>query len=253
MKHVHKPAGWLLLLLGAVISIAPARGGISSCISADSTPGCASIDQNFNDTGSLIGIEQIDIDQIGMDQLVATTSQGASILYHFSGTVNGPAGPGTLTGKFTTDASATSVLSFSFDLSNTHLPFSVDDAGGYVLTNIIGYVNVFSAGRYQFQNLGFSHQIVLNLAFNSLPGSINNTISSLLQAPNVSGADWDYIGSIPTGQASVPEPSSVLLIAVGLMMLALSRRTLQATHGLRRGSANLKIADEQSSDHPSGR
>jgi hypothetical protein len=221
MKHIAKPARWLFILLGAVISIAPAQGGISSCASADGSPGCAFIDQNFSDAGSLLGI-----DQIGMDPPIATTSQGGNVTYHFSGSVNGPSGPGTLSGSFTTNAAATSVLSFSFDLSHTNLPFSVNDAGGYNLNNGIGYVNVFSPVRFQFQNLGFSHQVVLNLAFNALPGSIDYTVSSLLQAPQGVGQNWDYIGTIGTGQASVPEPSSVVLIAAGLMMLVLARRTL---------------------------
>ncbi len=114
------------------------------------------------------------------------------------------------------------------------------------MTGISTYLGL---DRYQFQNLGFSHQMVLNLLFNSLPGSINAQQSSLLQAPNVSGSNWDYIGTITTGQAVTPEPTNSLLLGAGLTMLVFLRRVT----GSRRGSANLKIADEQSSDHPSGR
>jgi hypothetical protein len=229
---------WLCAAFAAVIWGGPAWANISSCTSADGMSGCTSIDQDFGSAGALIGTDFI---------VVGDTS--ASFKYVFSGTVNGPAGPGTISGTFTTNAAGTSVSSFSFNLSKANLPFSVNDAGGYILDNNDGYLNVFGAGWFQFQNLGFSHQVVLNLLFNSLPGSTSATQSSLLQAPNVAGANWDYIGTVTTGQAVAPEPTNSLLLGAGLAMLVFLRRAT----GPRRGSANLKIADEQSSDHPSGR
>jgi len=51
-----------------------------------------------------------------------------------------------------------------------------------MLDNTNGYVNVFGPARFQFQNLGFSHTVVLNLWFNSLPGPSSGASSDLLEA-----------------------------------------------------------------------
>jgi len=86
-----------IAVLAALLLASLAHAENTSCASATGAPGCAMVDQIFDSQSLLIAGP-------------VTTNVGSNQLYSFSGTVNNFGVIGTITGKFLTDPTWTSVL-----------------------------------------------------------------------------------------------------------------------------------------------
>lgn len=149
----------------------------------------------------------------------AGAGAASATTYNLSGLVNGSP----ITGTF--DYNGSIITNYTF-----YLPSSFPNPpAGNEMDQTNSFIGVISSTYFQFERDYGGYADILNLQFNAIPGTLG--FSSLVQYPDLPGANADYIAFITSGVAAAPAttplPASGFLFLGGLAAvcsLLLARR-----------------------------